>query len=292
MKKMKLLRSLFLCATILIASIAAVQAGSMTLLGAGSSGGGGGGACVPGTHASTFLARTSGLSGTETAAYCVLINGLDTDGTYALLDALYIFATNTTTTANLNLVSTSFGLTQTGTVTFAADVGYTGDFATGFLNTGLTPPGTHYTQNSSSIGAYVLNSRTSNDDSVEIGAGASPYAFIEPRAGVDFAWEINAATFPIAANTSTQGAWIVTRPSSTTENVYLNGSATAFGTASITSTGVPATTFTILALAGAANFSSDTVGAAFIGGGLTGAQSAAINNRINTYLTAFGVNVY
>src|ERR1039457_3408340 len=80
-----------------------------------------------------FLARTSGLSGTETTAYTNLINGLVSDGTWSLLDALYIFATNSTTTANLNLISTSFGLTQHGTVTFSADHGYTGDGTAGYL---------------------------------------------------------------------------------------------------------------------------------------------------------------
>jgi hypothetical protein len=191
--------------------------------------------CSPGTHASTFLARTSGLSGTETAAYCNLINGLDTDSTYALLDALYIFATNTTTTANLNLVSTSFGLTQTGTVTFSADHGYTGDGSTGSLNTNLTPPSTHFTQNSASIGVYILSNRTTSNSSAAIGGGGSAAYYIIKPLDSGFTWEINAATFPTVANGSTQGAWIVSRPSSATENVYQNGSATAFGTASITS---------------------------------------------------------
>jgi len=49
----------------------------------------GGGADAAATTA--FLARTSGLSGTETAAYMALINGMVTDGTWALMDArLYI----------------------------------------------------------------------------------------------------------------------------------------------------------------------------------------------------------
>ena len=49
-----------------------------------------------------FLARTSGLSGPETSAYTRMINGMVADGTWALLDALYVFATNNTTTANLD----------------------------------------------------------------------------------------------------------------------------------------------------------------------------------------------
>ena len=254
-----------------------------------------GGGCTPGTHAAAFLARTSGLSGTETTAYCNLINGLDTDSTFALLDALYIFATNTTSTANLNLVSTSFGITQSGAVTFSADNGYTGDGSTGFLNTNLTPPATHYTQNSASFGCYILTNRGADAGSVSIGAGASVYAFMQPFVfGSNvFGYDINAAAFPSVANTSTNNAWIVTRPSSGTENVYKNGSTTPFTTATVTSTGVPATTFTFLALAGTSDFDQfDQIAAGFIGGGLTGTQAAAINNRINAYMTALGINVY
>jgi hypothetical protein len=40
--------------------------------------------CTPGTQASTFLARTSGLNATETNGYCNLINGLVADGTFSL----------------------------------------------------------------------------------------------------------------------------------------------------------------------------------------------------------------
>ena len=71
---------------------------------------GGGGGC---SAATTFLARTSGLSGTETTAYTTMICGMITDGTWSLFDGLYVFATNTKTTAKLNLVSTSYGLTRT-----------------------------------------------------------------------------------------------------------------------------------------------------------------------------------
>jgi hypothetical protein len=39
-------------------------------------------------------------------------------------------------------------------------------------------------------------------------------------------------------------------------------------------------------------FTTDQIAAAFIGGGLTGIQAAAINNRINAYMAALGVNIY
>jgi hypothetical protein len=118
------------------------------------------------TQATTFLARTSGLSGTETTAYTNLICGMVTDGTWSLLDALYIFATNTTTTAKLNLISTSFPIAYHGTPAessqFSADHGYTGDGSTVYLDTGFIPSsaGGVFTLNSAHIGQYMLTSRT------------------------------------------------------------------------------------------------------------------------------------
>src|ERR1700676_927047 len=85
--------------------------------------------------ATAFLARTSGLSGTETTAYTTMICGMITDGVGCSawrgsggnLDALYIFATKDTTTAELNLCSTSFSITPRASNTFTADTGWAGD---------------------------------------------------------------------------------------------------------------------------------------------------------------------
>jgi hypothetical protein len=256
-----------------------------------------GGGC---SQATTFLARTSGLSGTETTAYTNLICGLVTDGTYSLLDALYIFASNTTTTANLNLISTSFGLTLTGALTFAADVGYTGDGSTGFLDTHLTPStgGTNFVLNSASIGTYI-QSTTANTASVIMGgATTGTFAYMSPvNTGNVFTWDMNDNSFPSFTNTNPQGAWINSRnSSSSTTSLYKNGSATPAGTSgSATSTSLTADTILIFALRNngtPGNFTNYQASAAFIGGGLSASQAVAVNNRINAYMIALGHNIY
>src|ERR1700722_6049094 len=99
-------------------------------------GGGGGRTCTDDTASTNFLGRTSGLSNALQDDYCNMIKGLESDGlitgtlgstascgsttSASLIDLFYIFSTNTTTTANLNLCGTSFGLTQHGTITFTA----------------------------------------------------------------------------------------------------------------------------------------------------------------------------
>src|SRR5712671_3147809 len=166
---------------------------------------------VPGDAAQTtaFLARTSGLSLTESTAYRNLINGMVSDGTFQLLDIFYILATNTTTTAALNLCGTSFSLVTHGSLTFTADIGYTGDGSTGYLDTQLAPSaGVNFTQNSGSIGAYVQTNRTTADTSVIVGSSViGSFAFLAlMNTGSVVSYNVNDNVFTNPANTTTNGS--------------------------------------------------------------------------------------
>jgi hypothetical protein len=247
-----------------------------------------------------FLARTSGLSGTETAAYKALINGLVADGNFALLDALYIFATNTTATANLNLVSTSYGLTQNGTVAFSADHGYAGDGSTGYLDTGFVPSTAagNYTQNSASHGTYILTPRITGATYAAMGTTA-PSTSISSEL---VPWWTDNNTYSAvngggaaAAATTVKGMWAISRTGTNTAERYLNGSPNL---ADLNPSGaLPNLSFLILvrrnAISGvASDFSTDQSSAVFMGGGLNATQAGQVSARINAYMTALGINVY
>jgi hypothetical protein len=251
--------------------------------------GGGGGVC---SQATSFLARTSGLSGTETTAYTNLICGMVTDGTFSLLDTLYALATNTTTTASLNLISSSFSLTTSGTCTFTADQGYTGDASSCVLATGYTPSssGGLMTQNSASVGVCVLNSRTTGEAWVDIGVegtfSVTGYAYIEPLDTVPaFETDVNGETFGTIANANPQGSWISSRTSSSSIIAYKNGS--SFGTISDTSFPLSSNAITLMSLSGS-TFTGEQVGYGFSGEGLTGTQAGNIFSRLHTFMAALG----
>jgi hypothetical protein len=79
------------------------------------------------------------MDGSENAsAVTAAVCGMVVDGTWPLLDALYVFAINSTANANLNWVSSSSGATKVGSVSFSANNGYTGDESTGYFTTGTT----------------------------------------------------------------------------------------------------------------------------------------------------------
>jgi len=266
-------------------------------------------ACVDDTASTNFLARTTGLSNAEKDAACNLIKGLESDGIItgnlsgaagcgSILDAFYVVATNSTTNALLNWCGTGFSLVSHGSLTFAADTGYTGDGSTGYLDTQFTPSSAagNFTTNSASFGIYLRT--TTVDSSVVMGAtnsgSGANYAYFQPIVSTNAFFDINSAGFPSFANASAVGAWGLSRTSSSANAVYKNAATTA---ASVSDTGVNLATQSILILAfhdtaSIDDFSNAQVSAAYIGGGLTSTQAFAINNRINTYMTTFGKNVY
>jgi hypothetical protein len=245
------------------------------------------------SQATTFLARTSGLSGTQTTAYQNLICGMVTDGTWSLMDALYVFATNTTTTANLNLVSTSFTLTTHGTETFSANNGYTGDGSTGYFDTGFNAAtaGGNFSQNSASIGACVLTSRTASQAYASIGnTNGSTYAYIQPASGgVQF--DLNGSTFPGFGSANAQGSLIASRTTSSAIALYQNGSSVATPTdASLALASQDLYVGGYNSSGTAQDFSADQIAYAIIGGGLSSTQAGNVYSRLHTFLVAVGAS--
>ena len=243
----------------------------------------------------TFLARTSGLSGTQTTAYQNLICGMVTDGTWALMDIFYVFATNTTTTANLNLVSSSFGLTQVGTETFTANAGYAGDGTTGYFTTGYnsTTAGGNFTQNLASLGECTLTNRTAG---ANLSAGGvqnsstfvAAYITAENTSG-NFEAPLNDSNYPVFSNFQAQGSDVASRTVSTAIAQYINGSLVA------SPTDASATPVNLAMFVGAINsggtpiaFNTDQLAYFFAGGGLTATQVGNVYSRLHTFLVAVG----
>lgn len=258
---------------------------------------------------STFLARTSGLSATEQSAYDAAICGLIADGngcsawsgSTGNFDLFYILSTKNTTTAALNLCSTSFGLTVgAGSPTFVADApatvsGYTGDAATGFLATGFTPStaGGNMVVNSATFGVCVANSRSAAQTWGEYGnntsGGAHSSDFFPLYSGGTLSEnQINNGT-PFSAAANADGIWINSRTTSVLATLYHNG--VLYGTQSTVGPVLGTDPIILLATtnnAGQQNNTGDTLGFFFSGAGLSSGQQTTVYNRLHTLMTALG----
>jgi hypothetical protein len=269
----------------------------LPLTGAGRGALGGGGGC---SQATTFLARTSGLSGTETTAYTNMICGMVTDGTWTKFDLLYIFATNTGTTALLNLVSTSFTATNTGALTFTADQGFTGAGASG-ITTNWTPStqAANFTLNGGGFGVYVRTSRTTGNNNVAGGTrniAGTNFTYLKPRNSANaIEFGITDGSFSTISNTNAQGSWFINRTSSSNIDTYHNAGSTPFGsvTANVVGTLSDNAAYIFAYDDGSyAGPSTDQQAAFWVGGGFSATDVSNIQSRVNAFMTAVGANVY
>lgn len=234
-----------------------------------------------------FLARTAGLDATHINAYKALINGLVADGVWASLDLLNIFATQDATTALLNLVSTSFSpAVPSGTPTFTADRGYTGNGAAASINASYNPStaGGNYTQNSAHYSSWVV---TSGNGVWEL--GTSDKTALIASFGGNIQMRINdvAASGAIAASSGGTGHYIASRTSSTVRTGYVNGS--SIGSAGSATSAAPDNANFFSLFVNGQGGTSDQVAATSIGGALTGTDATNFYNRLRTYMTAVGV---
>lgn len=244
----------------------------------------------------SLAARMDG--GQDTVNVPNLICGLVTDGNWSSIVAFFMFAVNSTANANLNWVANANNLTKTGTVTLAANQGYTGDGTTGFFTPGTSPTAIYQTspwaQNSATIGGCVVSSRTTGQNWMLAGStnGSSLNSYFEAHTATSvFFTHMNDNTSLSAATTSAQGAWYMTRTGASTEALYLNGNTTPFATSTAASTGAPTQNPYVLALNSngtAAQFNGDQVAYVFFASGLTSMQVNSIYNRLHTYLQAVG----
>ncbi len=269
---------------------------SLTLLAAGPSGIGTG--TPAGAEASAFLARTSGLNGAHNLAYIALINGLVSDGVWSKLDFLHIYATQDSTTALLNLVSSSYPGTTHGSPTFAADLGYTG--ATGstvYIDTGFNPTSASspkFVQNSAHISAWVVtNIQSTTGPAGAYNNAVNAHTYILPYYTDNKAYFRTNCTASAGgdgfAHTDSRGHFLANRSSSTAIQGYLGGSSVV-SNASSASTLLNNNIYTVGTNSGGTPGGTGLqVAMASAGSSMSSTDATNFYNRLRTYMTAVGV---
>lgn len=223
-----------------------------------------------------------------------------TDTDYATLDVLYIWATDTTTNALLNVGSNAaYNASVIGTpASFTADVGYTGDGATFALNSNFNPftaTTPNYVLNSAGVGIYVQTNLALGAGDTSVGADSvGAMGMLPSYFGLTY-YRINNAPYKTVVAATSRGQWVATRTAASGANavsLYLSGNTTPVDTDSASSDFVPRANIAFFAGTTGSNFSSLQMSAGFLSSGLSAAAMARISARINTYMTAYGINVY
>jgi hypothetical protein len=255
-----------------------------------------------------FLARLATQpTGARLAQYQTLITTLVNAAIWPLLDALYIFDAIDTATALTNLISSKYTGVVHGTMTFAANAGYTGDGTTGYIDTQFNPStagGANYSLNSASMGFYVTGGTTTSLMGAVYSTSNADGALLQNLASAgfySFYSGLNEAYSTIAGGPALNGnplGFIACsrRGSSGNESAYFNDNVILSPTSGAEpSTYLPNKSILIGAYndtSGADQFTSTRYSAAFIGAGLTDAQMAVLATAINAFLTVDSINSY
>jgi hypothetical protein len=218
-----------------------------------------------------------------------LVVDLKDGGIWNKLDSLGIYATDGSSNFALIDWKRLSLLTAVNSPTFTTNQGFNGNGTSSYINSNYNPftNGINYTQNSASMGVYLLGNP--NGDFCYIGglATAAIIALINPNRGTFPLGRMNDSTAPFPTTSITTTGFISqNRPNSTTRNIYANGSLHQSQT--IVSTGTPNANYYILAFnenGPAVLKSTAKVSMHYCGSDLTPNQSD-FSTAINTYINS------
>lgn len=252
------------------------------------------------------------VSGTQLGRVDTLVGALKTANVWNKLDRLWIYAGESDAhQAKIDLKNrSSHTITVSPTLSAA---GYLGNGSTQFIDTNFNPRanGVNYVRGSASIFAYVSASRTTAQDWITVGVNKfdseNEYAYLEVNVndGGSKGVGLVAGTGAVDARgtvTNAQGFLLISGTSTTQLDLYKNGNTTPIATNSsnVASDRTADNTFYVLGfnyggsfgLNGLQSPSGDKVACAGFAAGLNATEQAALASAINTYMTAWGVNVY
>lgn len=235
-----------------------------------------------------FAAAGAPASSAYEHLYDRYIRALKAGAVWEACDVIPVLATYASAAALINVRNPGTNnLTISGSPTFTANQGFTGD-GTAFLDTGYIPDGNGaYKQNSAHISVYIRSNVNEAASVIGAGVGANR-AFINPRNSSLAAANVNhtAAGSALQAANTAAGHFHAQRTAAGAQALFLDDvSLASNGTAS---TGLPASSFTLLKANGSASISTRQLSMASIGGALSAAQRTAKYNADIAFLTGAG----
>lgn len=246
------------------------------------------------------------VSGTQLARVSTLITSLKANGSWTLLDRLWLYASENPFTAKVDLKGLA-SHTVSGTPTFAANTGYQQGATADYIDTGFNlSTATNYTQNSASVSVYVQTPRSSSGNFTAFGVNdtaSGNQTTFHPFLGGSHFWSANNSgnVFDSVAASNAQGFFTINRSAISgagADDIYKNSNSTAIGTGTTASIARPNLNMFVMGqnLNGANSAPSatgDRIAMFAMGASLgNGAAIAQFQTDINTYMQAVGASVY
>lgn len=253
----------------------------------------GGAVTCSSSEGNNFLARLTGSpDDTHKTAYCTLIDGLVTDSVWTKLDALYMFATDTSANALLNLVSAT-GNAGNVSATFTADAGFAGNGTNQYVDTNMNSTTfVQYTLDSAHFSLWGKNAAPSNFGGIHgILDATSDNLYLRSgnATGATACGNLNTNSGTLLCDSAANSAekhHIINRSASNAQQFYVNGSSAATNT--LASVSVPTGNDVWIGCRnnnGSVNQCSDQqFMAASLGASLNGTEAGNLYARVHAYL--------
>ncbi len=248
------------------------------------------------TWASTVTTAGGTVSSGRLTLVGNLIASLKTAGVWEKLDRLWLLAAENATSAAYDLVGLN-QITLVNAPTFTIDRGYAGNGTTSYIDTNFDP--------NNGVNKYLLNDahygfyNRTNQAATDAITMNSNNALADGVSEIDLKWSdgnlycaLNDNNFfaGAVAPADVRGIWTVTRTASNLVSIYQAGA--LFATSAIASINVSDYTFLVCAGRDGAGTvilpTTNQIGAAYMGGGLTAIEAAAFTTALQTYMTAIG----
>ena len=230
---------------------------------------------------------------TEKTAICNCVKQLKDSSLWTSMKAVYPLLGRSSSACKWNLKDirqndAAFRLVFFGGITFDS-LGITGNGSNGYSNTFFTPSLNYDSLQAGSYGVYLSKNVDELGCAIGMRVTASPNAVsLFPRVS-NIAYCSFTSTQIAVANTDSRGIYITTRLNSASSKTFKNGSLLATHNTYVAATyNKPMFLLARNDDLGAAFFSTNTIGFAFIGTPLTDAQSSTLYNIINTFKTTLG----
>lgn len=230
-----------------------------------------------------FFARATTIPAGDMPKWDTFFKALKAANIYSKFDAIYILAAADSTIAKLNLISSSFPLTETSAPTFTQYRGYAGNGTSSFLSTGVAPNGlTQYTQNSAhgSIWVNTVGNTFSFGEAV-----ATPQLAIF-ESGTTLSAVVNATTGPVKAlYTFVPGLYMADRTGATTTDLRFNNTSLSTG---VQASAAPISNNILIGRVSSTLFGTDLISACSLGAGLTPTEANAYYAALLALLQSVG----
>lgn len=231
-----------------------------------------------------------------------LIYRLKVVGVWNKLDALWLAAAHDAAAARLNWVADRYNLTAVNSPPFTANRGFKNVSSTGvgYLMTGFTGGGfgDNWQKDSATVGVFSpvdgVNAQRAILGSSHLGLGGGltdPGSRFMPRYNTVAGGTVNSVTNSALFDSpwTASGSYIATRTDAATTRLYCNGALRRADTVAARQMSLPLYLMAENFGGGANFFSDDTVQAAFVGGGMTGADISAMHAAVGAYLGGVGI---